>query len=96
MFVAPAITNANSHLCDLFGLEYVAYSKDRRTFSWREEYLKEKELAYFDEPEERTVSLGKARNTTAESIKTYGYQPTTATLEQHMMRCIGYLNMKKV
>lgn len=78
VFVAPAITNTNSHLCDLFGLESVAYSKDRRTFSWREEYLKEKELAYFDEPEERTVSLGKARNTTAESIKTYGYQPTTA------------------
>lgn len=78
VFVAPAITNANSHLCDLFGLESVAYSKDRRAFSWREEYLKEKELAYFDEPEERTVSLGKARNTTAESIKTYGYQPTTA------------------
>lgn len=78
VFVAPAITNANSYLCDLFGLESVAYSKERRTFTWREEYLKEKELAYFDEPEERTVSLGKARNTTAESIKTYGYQPTTA------------------
>jgi len=78
VFVAPAITNTNSHLCDLFGLESVAYSKERRTFTWREEYLKEKELAYFDEPEERTISLGKARNTTAESIKTYGYQPTTA------------------
>ena len=78
VFVAPAITNANSYLCDLFRLESVAYSKERRTFTWREEYLKEKELAYFDEPEERTVSLGKARNTTAESIKTYGYQPTTA------------------
>lgn len=78
VFVAPAITNADSYLCDLFGLESVAYSKERRTFTWREEYLKEKELAYFDEPEERTVSLGKARNTTAESIKTYGYQPTTA------------------
>jgi hypothetical protein len=78
VFVAPAITNADSYLCDLFGLESVAYSKERRTFTWREEYLQEQELSYFDEPEERTVSLGKARNTTAESIKTYGYQPTTA------------------
>ena len=78
VFVAPAITNTNSHLCDLFGVEFVVYSKERRTFTWREEYLNEKELAYFDEPEERTVSLGKARNTTAESIKTYGYQPRTA------------------
>lgn len=78
VFVAPAITNTNSHLCDLFGLESVAYSKERRAFTWREEYLHEQELSYFDEPEERTVSLGRARSTTVESIKTYGYQPATA------------------
>lgn len=78
VFVAPAITNTNNHLCALFGVESVVYSKDRRTFTWRDEYLAEKELEYFNEVEERTVSLGKARNITAESIKTYGYQPTTA------------------
>ena len=78
VFVAPAITNTNNHLCALFGMESVMYSKERKTFTWRDEYLAEKELEYFNEAEERTVSLGKARNTTVESIKTYGYQPTTA------------------
>ena len=78
VFVAPAITNTNNHLCALFGMDSVMYSKERKTFTWRDEYLAEKELEYFNEAEERTVSLGKARNTTVESIKTYGYQPTTA------------------
>lgn len=78
VFVAPAITNTNSHLCDLFGMESVVYSKERRNFTWHEDYLQEQELAYFNEPEERTVSLGRARNMTVESIKTYGYKPTTA------------------
>ena len=77
ILIAPGITNATSYVKQLFGINDISYNKVRSSFTWSSEWLSEPELSYFDQPEEQTVSIGKARNPEIESVKSYAYTLST-------------------
>lgn len=77
ILMAPAIVNANAAIRTLFGINEVSYNKTRASYHWNSTNLSDEELSYFDEPEEQTVFIGKARNPEIESIKSYAYTLTT-------------------
>lgn len=68
VILSPAIRASSSaaqpHVAQLFGIDAAALgvsSKNRTLIEWNPEFYDDEELAYFDEPEERTTSLGGMR-----------------------------------
>ena len=63
----------------MFGVEASVYNKLRISYSWKDGCLRDVELGYVDEPEEKLVSLGNAKGIDDESsIKSYGYSLRSA------------------
>ena len=72
--IAPALVDVSEDVSALFGVGASIYNKLRTSYSWKDECLRDVELGYVDEPEEKLVSLGNAKGKDDEfSIKSYGY-----------------------
>jgi len=70
VLVSPACKKAD--FSGLFGYGTYSQTKDRHLMTWIDAPLPE--LVYFDEPQEKTISLGRSTYTTV--IKSYGYTLT--------------------
>lgn len=75
VLMAPAVTETTQALATLFGISSVSQGRERYTLAW--EGNNEAELAYLDEPEERTVSLGNPRHN---AVKSFGYSTAAADI----------------
>lgn len=77
ILIAPAIMETTPAINHIFGISSVSFSKQRERFQWNQkEGDRQRELMYFDEEEEQTVSLGNLSKA-GMSIKTYGYTLTS-------------------
>lgn len=74
VLIVPAVEDES--IFPLFGISSSISDKGRFAIDW-DQNIDTKEMEWIDEPEEWTISLG--RPTDIETIKTYGYQTTTAT-----------------
>ena len=78
---APSVVGTSNGvseaLSQLYGLNDILKNKSRYQLIWDERHYNDKELEYIDEPEERTISLGRGKKLSGESIKTFAL--TTAS-----------------
>lgn len=82
IILSPAIrstsTTSRPYLAELFGIDtsrLSGSSKDRTLIEWNPDFYSDAELVYFDEPEERTTSIG--------SIRTYNIPADDADVLAH-------------